>query len=125
MFFELLSSSLKYFKEKISDMYQLGVMENIFESEDDEQGYCDGNINSLFMSDDQQRRENTLQSLYFAFTDHPDLGKDSIKQDPFGDLIDMEERPSYNVLMGIFFNFVVFDPIIRKVLEHLIPPVTH
>jgi hypothetical protein len=60
MFFELLSSSLKYFKEKISDMYQLGVMENIFESEDDEQGYSDGNINSLFMSDDQQRRENTL-----------------------------------------------------------------
>ena len=124
-FLDMLAACWKHFKDKITDLYHLGVIDNIYEQSSEFQGYNDSSLHNLFLHQNKpDQSESTLQSLYYAFTDHPSHPSDPQPKptDPLSSLLTLEDRPTFNTLIGIFYNFVVCDPLILKVLEHLIRP---
>ena len=44
----MLAACWKHFKDKITDLYHLGVIDNIFEETSDFNGYNDSSLHNLF-----------------------------------------------------------------------------
>ena len=71
-FLDMLAACWKHFKDKITDLYHLGVIENVYEQSSTFQGYNDSSLHHLYLHKNKpDKSESTLQSLYYAFTDHP------------------------------------------------------
>jgi len=101
------------FKTKITHMYELGVIDNLWADSDPYPGYNDTFFDHLLTSTTKD-----LTEQYFEFTDRPYKGIPNKKYCEL-DNYSIEEKATFNFLLGLFYNFVINDPIIRNYLEFL------
>mmetsp|Transcript_16068 Transcript_16068/g.24948 ORF Transcript_16068/g.24948 Transcript_16068/m.24948 type:complete len:126 (+) Transcript_16068:1146-1523(+) len=111
---------------KIIELFDLGVLEALFP---EEMFTC----HESPMQSQEDAQLLRMQDAYFMHTDHPDQlkrakrkmkaeqksGKGLSSTLPAFSKVAFTETPVYQLFIGVFYNFVVNDPLVRRTIESM------
>ena len=90
------------------------MIDNLYGGEKTDFGYNDTMFETLIRQSKEEKIRKSQFEQYFEYTDRPMAAKRSrINRNYDLDIYSIEDKPTFNFLMGIFFNFVVNDPLLR------------